>query len=1106
MLIVAPHDLTKNAGFSKMHLVSCRNVLIYMQPQLQQRVVRLLHFSLAPKGILFLGSSETLGEIAEEFTTLDAKWKLFQKRHDNQLSVYPISRQTIVAPLTSSRRTKSRRQQFDRIIEEVFQSCFEARLMTCVLVNSDNQLLRVFYNNANLLEFAVGETVLDITEVVRLPLKLPLTTALHRAKRNRESVTYTGIKLDGGEGEKNVSLRVSYGNGNLIAAGYLVVVFEIEQQPAPSQVALRFEVNEEAAQQITELEYELQQTRENLQVTIEELETTNEEQQATNEELLASNEELQSTNEELQSVNEELYTVNAEHQSKIQELTRLNNDIDNLLRSTDLGVIFLDRNLNIRSFTPAATHAINIRKTDIGRPLEHFTHNLNCSDLVNILQGVVETENPIEREFTLTTTGEQLLARVNPYIREDGSTDGIVLTFVNISELKRIQQQFKQTNTLLETIYDASPIGLCLHDREGQYVRVNQTLADINGLSIEEHLGKRPSDILPEIGERIESIVRRVLDTGTPDRNVEIEGTTPATPDCQRYWIASFYPVDLDSDRRVAVAVTEVTDLKQVQQELQESRNFISRIAESSPSIIYIYNLQQQRTTYLNQPMAEMLGGEDRDLERRIENSLDALVHPEDGNKIAEYFQTFAAASDDGPLDSECRMRYKDEAWRWFYVRGIVFRRDENNQPIEILCVGTDISDRKQIEEQLTYQNQQLARAIAEAQSADSANQAKSEFLANVSHEIRTPMNAVMGMSQLLLRDSTLGDRQRQLVSTLYRSSRTLLSLVDDILDLSRLEAGELRLKSRPFNVFALVRSVVELFESQAQEKNVELRSSVDENLPETVIGADDRLQQVLINLIGNALKFTDRGSVAVAVKLGCYKENEETRSTDETPVRITFTVTDTGIGIAPENLSKLFRPFGQLDTTSSRRYGGTGLGLAISKRLVELMNGEIGIESQLGEGSTFWFTLPLQPHDGLLSTETTPDRPSEEDLSARKTFKILVAEDLPDNRQLILLMLEEIGYKADWVSNGQQALDRAAAKEYDIILMDCQMPILDGYKATKQLRDREGDDRHTTVIGLTANAMAGDRQKCLDAGMDDYISKPISLETLEQTLSRWLD
>ena len=323
MLIIAPHDLTKNAGFSKMNLISCRNVLIYMQPVLQQQVLRLLHFSLTSQGILFLGNAETLGEIETEFININQRYKIFRKHREVQLSLIPLSQLTPLTQVAILPTTNRNGFQYERILDSVFNLCFSEQHLTCVLINQDCQLLHIFHNGADLLSFSTGKPKLEITELVPTPLQLPLRTAIHRAKREQKNVLYTGINLFRNGVNESLSLKIAFPGKYSIKNEFLLVLLEVKTTLENKSNPIEFEVNIETAKQITELEYELQQTRENLQATIEELETTNEEQQATNEELLASNEELQSTNEELQSVNEELYTVNSEHQIKIQQLTEL---------------------------------------------------------------------------------------------------------------------------------------------------------------------------------------------------------------------------------------------------------------------------------------------------------------------------------------------------------------------------------------------------------------------------------------------------------------------------------------------------------------------------------------------------------------------------------------------------------------------------------------------------------------------------------------------------------------------------------------------------------------------------------------------------------------
>ena len=1120
MLIIAPHDLTKNAGFSKMNLVSCRNVLIYMQPKLQQHVLKLLHFALASRGILFLGSSETLGDIGEEFTTIQPKWKVFRKRRNTTLSMGKMSRQPAIInqlPTSSLTNAKSERQ-LDRLLADVFKYCLNQQPLTCLLVNRDNQLLRVFYNAAGLLEFPVGKANLDVTEIVHPNLRLPLSTALHRAKRDRdkaqqsdleadlqsdrESVLYTGIKINRGGSQLNVSLRVGAQAQNSALGDYLVVILEIEAPSSPYSAIMRFDVEEEAANQLTELEYELQQTRENLQVTIEELETTNEEQQATNEELLASNEELQSINEELQSVNEELYTVNAEHQSKIQELTQLNNDIDNLLRSTDIGVIFLDRQLNIRKFTPAATQAINIKSNDVGRPLRDLTNNLELSNLATILHQVIERQESLEQEVEITDTKEHLLMRVNLYLRENGDNDGVVVTFVKINELKQVQDELSRANSLLENLYSTSPAGLSLHDRDFKYLRINQALANINGFSIEEHLGKTVSEIVPQLAAKIEPIFQRVVETDRPVSNVQIQGSTPVAPNLTRYWSISCYPVDLlDGKKGIGSVIIDITEQIEAEKSLKESeanlleaqqlahlgnwemevnQNFEldTAVAVWSKELFHIYGLDPQQgvPTFVEQLQ---------------------LHPPEEREIIRSAFSQLLSNCSSYNLDLRCDR----PDGQTHYLNSIGRANcDDTGRVIKLYGAVMDITERKQIEAELMRQNRALEEAIAVAQAADSANQAKSDFLANMSHEIRTPMNAILSVAQLL-ELTEVDNEQRQLLNTLKSNGNKLLTLIDDILDLSKIEARELKLNSQEFALHTMVDNLSNSFTPQVEKKGLKLEINVDPHLPQWLIGDDFRLHQVLSNLISNSLKFTDRGKITVTIS------TVDEITTNDSEVEVNFRIVDTGIGIPPSLQNKLFQPFTQADNSTTRQYGGTGLGLTISRRIVELMGGAIGVESIVDEGSTFWFTVPLK----LIPIDEMPEPPIAESLSSEaptnsssKTISILVVEDYQDNRDLILFMLETLGYKADTVNDGREALLQLAQQQYDLILMDCQMPEVDGYQATKAIRDREYLEQHTTIIGLTANAMSNDRQKCLDAGMDDYLSKPIDLEKLGQIIQKW--
>ncbi len=408
----------------------------------------------------------------------------------------------------------------------------------------------------------------------------------------------------------------------------------------------------------------------------------------------------------------------------------------------------------------------------------------------------------------------------------------------------------------------------------------------------------------------------------------------------------------------------------------------------------------------------------------------------------------------------------------------------------------TEVQERQRAETELVQ-----AREAAEA-----AARIKSQFLANMSHEIRTPMNGVLGMAELLLK-THLTTQQQNFAQVISNSANHLLTIINDILDFSKLEAGEMRLQTIDFDLNDCIDTVIEVLSSQAEEKGLKLAVCIDSQVNQKLQGDPIRLRQILLNLVSNAIKFTDAGEVVLAISRG-VGDGGSGGWGDGEMISLLFSVRDTGIGISEEGQQKLFQSFSQVDASSTRQYGGTGLGLTICKQIVEQMGGEIGVTSAIGQGSTFWFTAQFSVQDTTTVTQPSviANDTQENNLVGLKNHQIniLIAEDNLVNQQVLLNQLEILGYHADFVVNGEQALAMLSQQNYDVVLMDCQMPVIDGYTATQELRRREGSNRHTVVIALTANAMPEDREKCLASGMDDYISKPINLSLLNALLQRW--
>jgi len=377
-------------------------------------------------------------------------------------------------------------------------------------------------------------------------------------------------------------------------------------------------------------------------------------------------------------------------------------------------------------------------------------------------------------------------------------------------------------------------------------------------------------------------------------------------------------------------------------------------------------------------------------------------------------------------------------------------------------------------------------------QKADAANQAKSEFVANISHELRTPMNGILGMAQLIL-NTPLSEKQYQQLNILYDSARILLDIINELLDLSKIEAGKMELEARTFNWLQVIEDAVALLRIKAQEKELILEIQADEHIPQQVIGDDNRLRQIIINLLGNAIKFTNEGGITVTIVLDKVVNNE---------AQLRFSVIDTGIGIPKESLPHLFDKFHQVDSSTSRRYEGTGLGLFICHQLIELMGGQIGVESEVGKGCTFWFTLTLPIAEQPTSSEKQPDSSPRQPLDIPK---ILLVEDDKINQMVAQMMFETLDCQIEMANDGQEAVDMTANQHYDLILMDVHMPVLDGYAATQAIRQREQETKnHLLIIAMTADLISGDLGTCLEIGMDDAVAKPISKVSLEQLLQKW--
>jgi len=644
----------------------------------------------------------------------------------------------------------------------------------------------------------------------------------------------------------------------------------------------------------------------------------------------------------------------------------------------------------------------------------------------------------------------------------------------------------------------------------------------------------------------------------------------------------------------------------------QQSEQRFRSLTENSPDFVYIWNRSDSGPTYYNR--TEFLGWPIDTL--FSQNRFDQFVHPDDRNDVISHWNEVTGTPEQA-TQQEFRVQSAAGTWEWVHSRETVLTRNVNGQPDELLFTLTVITDRKR--------NEQELRAAKEK--AEAATRAKSQFLANMSHEIRTPMNGVVGMTSLLLNTSLSGE-QLVYVETIRQSGDALLTIINDILDLSKAEFGKLGLEITKLDVRQSVEETLDLLSPKTAEKNIELLYYVEEDVPVAILGDTTRLRQILLNLLSNAIKFTDKGEVFLRVQAQALPDNN---------ARLHFSIRDTGIGISPEELQTLFQPFSQADGSNTRKYGGTGLGLAISKRLCELMGGEIWVDSEKHVGSTFHFTLiapvsqlsrrtaasrlalfrgkkalvvddsetsrtvlqnhlkalglsctavataeealadlqtnashydialidsllpstdgaalaglvcekvsdlpivllapvgemglrtraeqagvravlykPVKPNDlqqalvkALHQPSLAPQKPPEavdHFIAGERPLRILLAEDNVVNQKVALRMLARLGFEADVVVNGIEAVAAAQSEAYDVILMDVQMPEMDGLEATRRIRADQSLSHRPVIIAMTASAMHADEEKCIAAGMDDFIPKPTRLEDLSDKLKR---
>jgi two-component system, sensor histidine kinase and response regulator len=840
----------------------------------------------------------------------------------------------------------------------------------------------------------------------------------------------------------------------------------------------------------------------------------------------------------------------------------------------------------------------------IGKCLPELFSTETTEKFSKINQQVVQSQQTITvEEWLLTNQGMRCYQVVKfPLFDNAKEVAAIGGLFVDITETKEAMAALTRSEERFRQIVEIAHEGIWMIDTDCRTTYLNQRMAEMLGCRIEDVLGRSFFEFtLPEdyqaLQQRLESRKQGSVEN-TDFRLRCCDGTILWTNSSS----SPIYGVDKEYIGALAM-ITDISKRKQAEDTLQKSQSKLAALIDSLPGMaftgecVYPWNM-----TYASEGCLDLTGYASHEL-RNEAYCLTSLVLPEDLPNICNVIHSALENNEAYVIEYRIRTKTGQVRWLWEKARAVT---DAEGNPLFVEGFITDITALKRVESEL----------IEARNTALEAAKLKSQFLANMSHEIRTPMNGIIGMTGLLL-ETALETEQREYAQTVRVSGESLLSLINDILDFSKIEAGKLNLETVVFEVRQVIEEIVELLAGQAEAKRIILACSVEANVPIKVSGDPGRLRQVLLNLVGNAIKFTEQGEAVIRVQNISQMDDK---------VCLRFEIQDSGIGISEGESARLFQAFFQADSSSTRRHGGTGLGLAISQQLTELMGGQLAFKSALGIGSTFEFTLafgvvsqpeqqtwpdlrvlvacnhaanrlslqsalqelgmqvqlaansaealqkastmsfdiafveehfggleglawlklpslanvrlalitsfsnrmhyqsflgiklaacltkPLVRHSQLveclqrmLNAVEAPEPTTHAIGKSSSPLRILVVEDNVVNQRVALRQLEKLGYHADLASNGLEALAAYEHIHYDLILMDCQMPKMDGYEATAEIRQRALHTQRIPIVAMTAHAMEGDREYCLAVGMDDYLSKPVKVEELRAVLNRWL-
>ena len=760
--------------------------------------------------------------------------------------------------------------------------------------------------------------------------------------------------------------------------------------------------------------------------------------------------------------------------------------IESILFNVGEGIYGVDKNGNCTWINQKALDMLGFSKKEILYKNQHelFHDHKHSGEIYN------QDECPIY----LTLNDKETREAEDYFIRKDRTLfpveltvapkgkDGAIVIFKDITEIKKIRNAIEAERNL----FSSGPVVTIEWSPSQNWpIRyISSNSLNILGYTTEEMLDSsfvyadliHPDDI-DEVFKEVTYNMQNCIDIFEQSYRLKLKSG-------EYKWFYDFTKFVRDEHNNLVSIIGYFFDqsaLKEVEKELANEKQRLLYIIEGTNVGTWEWNIQTGQTTF-NEKWAQMIGYTLQELEPISIDTWIDFAHPDDLKRSEKLLQKHFNKESDY-YECESRIRHKNGSWIWILDRGKVSSWSKNGKPLIMYGTHQDITKIKEQQKEL----------MEVTKKANTANRVKSEFLANMSHEIRTPMNAIIGLSELIF-DTKLDSEQKEIVSKINGSSKMLLGIINDILDYSKIEAKKLELEYKNFNLINIILQLDAIFKQDADKKNIGLHFNINKNTPSSIKGDELRLNQVFTNLLSNALKFTHSGDITLNIDLK--------NRVDDNRAILSFEVTDSGIGMSDEQISKLFTPFTQADNSITRKYGGTGLGLSISKKIVEAMGGELIVKSIQNRGTTFSFELEVEVSSWQEQSFYTKNQKDEKSINF-SDIKVLLVEDNEINQEVASMMLKRIGIKVQIAQNGKEAVEKYFKNKnrYNIILMDLQMPIMSGYEAAKIIRE---DNKEIPIIALSAAAMSEDKQKVIDSGMNAHISKPVDMEILYSTITKY--